>query len=77
MSTAMCTQSTCVLPVEYEHQDTRAILHQSQGGSLSMSNPSVQHRRACGATRIKIHKIFSSWRDRDFRMHKEEERKRC
>ena len=64
--TVMCTQPSNSSSFEYEHQDTRDILHQSQGGSLSMSSASVQHGRACGATHIKIYNKISSSRDRDF-----------
>ena len=32
MCTTMCTQSTRVSPAEYEHQDARDRLHQSDGG---------------------------------------------
>ena len=30
--TTLCTQSTGVSPAEYEHQDARDLLHQSDGG---------------------------------------------
>ena len=57
--TAMCKQSTLILPVGYKIQIRKKSSTNQYEEEKKLSNHSMQHRCACGAIRIKGHNKFA------------------